>query len=139
MVFDEDEQLLLVHWRDPVTGHEFVEPPGGVREGGETFEETVRREIAEETGLEDVEVGDLVAEIDHRFTFGGKDYDNHERYFVCRLTGDARKPPSLDPVEDRGIVGIRWIDVDDLAERAPDQVEPPQLLEILRGLGRTLG
>ncbi len=139
MLFDRDGRLLMVHWRDPVTGHEFLEPPGGLREGNETFEDAVRREIAEETGLQDIEVGDFVAEIDHRFTFGGADYDCRERYFACRLTGDGRAPTSLDPVEEASIVGIEWVRVDELAERREDQVEPPQLLEMLRAVGRIGG
>jgi 8-oxo-dGTP pyrophosphatase MutT (NUDIX family) len=125
-----------MHWRDPVTGHEFLEPPGGLREGSETFEGALRREIAEETGLEEVEVGALVSEIDHHFTFGGQDYDCRERYFVCRLTGDGARPTSLDLVEDAGILGAEWISVDELAERPPDEIEPPQLLEILRRIDR---
>lgn len=136
LLFDDDGRLLMLRWRDPMTGHEFVEPPGGEREAGETFEETVRREIAEETGLREVEVGDLLTEIDHRFTFGGEDYDCHERYFACRLTGRGRAPTSLEPVEDVGIVGVEWVDLRDLAARRPDQVEPPQLLSLLRRLGR---
>ncbi len=136
LLFDRAGRLLMVHWRDPLTGKEFLEPPGGRREGNESFEDALCREIAEETGLEEVEVGDPIAEIDHRFTFGGEDYDCREHYFACRLTGDARGPTSLDPVEDAGIVGIEWVDVDDVAERRADQFEPPELLDMLRGLGR---
>ena len=139
LLFDASGRLLMVHWRDPLTGHEFLEPPGGLREAGETFEETVRREIAEEAGLEDLDVGELVAEIEHRFTFGGKDYDCRERYFACRLTGDGTRPTSPDPVEDAGIIGIHWVGVDELAERPADQIEPPQLLAMLRRLGRPNG
>jgi 8-oxo-dGTP pyrophosphatase MutT (NUDIX family) len=136
LLFDGQGQLLMVHWRNPVTGHEFLEPPGGLREGSETFESAVRREIAEETGLEEVEVGELVTEIDHHFTFGGQDYDCRERYFVCRLTGDGARPTSLDLVENAGIIGAEWVSVDELFERPSDQIEPPELLEILRQIGR---
>ena len=136
LLFDEDDRILMVHWRDPATGHEFVEPPGGLREAGESFEDALRREIAEETGLTQVDVVDLVTEIDHRFTFGGEDYDCRERYFACRLSGPRMAPPSRDAVEQAGMIGVAWLDVADLAARPPDQVEPPELLEMLRRLGR---
>jgi 8-oxo-dGTP pyrophosphatase MutT (NUDIX family) len=136
LLFDQEGRLLMVHWRDPVTGHEFLEPPGGQREAGETFKEAVRREIREETGLKEVEVGELVTEIRHRFKFGGNDYDSHERYFACCLAGDATGSTAFDPIEDAGIVGIEWVIVQELIRLPADQVEPQQLLEMLRRLGR---
>lgn len=134
LLFDDLGRVLLVHWRDPSTGHEFLEPPGGVREAGETYEDALRREIAEETGIAGVEVGAFVAEVDHEFTFAGEHYDCRERYYMCRLAGSQRAATRLDAVEQEGIVGIEWWGVDDLAERPPRSLEPPRLLEMLRGL-----
>ncbi|WP_258904772.1 NUDIX hydrolase [Actinokineospora sp. UTMC 2448] len=47
IVIDEDNRVLLIQRRD--NGH--WEPPGGVLELNETFEQGVRREIEEETGI----------------------------------------------------------------------------------------
>ena len=47
LVFDESGKLLLQRRRD--TGDWAI--PGGMMEPGETFEDTVRREVEEETGL----------------------------------------------------------------------------------------
>ncbi|MEU4373118.1 NUDIX hydrolase [Pseudonocardia alni] len=47
IVVDDHDRILVVQRRD--NGH--WEPPGGVLELGETFEEGVRREVAEETGI----------------------------------------------------------------------------------------
>jgi 8-oxo-dGTP pyrophosphatase MutT (NUDIX family) len=135
LLFD-DERVLLIHWRDPVTGHEFLEPPGGLVEAGESLEDAVRREIAEETGLAGVEVDRFLTEVHHVFTFAGELYDCRERYYLCRLTGDGRAARVLDPVEASGIVGVEWVGVEDLAGRPADSLEPPQLLEMLRDLGR---
>ena len=135
LLFD-DERILIIRWRDPVTGHEFLEPPGGLRETGESFEDAVRREIGEEAGIVGVEVDRFVTEIDHVFTFAGEVYDCRERYFLCRLTDKPRAAPVLDPVEEAGIVGVEWVDLEDLVDRPTDSLEPPQLLEILRNLGR---
>lgn len=47
VIIDESDRVLLIHRRD--NGH--WEPPGGVLELGETFEQGVIREVQEETGL----------------------------------------------------------------------------------------
>lgn len=47
VVVREDGRVLVVQRRDNARW----EPPGGVLELGETFEEGVRREVAEETGV----------------------------------------------------------------------------------------
>jgi len=134
LLFDDEGRIVMVHWRDPVTGHEFLEPPGGVREPGESFEETVRREIAEETGIVEVDVGDLLMEIDHAFTFAGEHYNCRERYFVCRMVGIDLRPTLLDPVEESGIVGVEWWTLEDLATQPPERLEPPQVLDMIRSL-----
>jgi 8-oxo-dGTP diphosphatase len=54
IVVRDDGRILAIQRRD--NGH--WEPPGGVLELSETFEEGVRREVAEETGVH-VEVGQL--------------------------------------------------------------------------------
>lgn len=54
IVVRDDGRVLVIQRRD--NGH--WEPPGGVLELAETFDEGVRREVAEETGL-DVEVEQL--------------------------------------------------------------------------------
>src|SRR3954463_15953024 len=47
VVVREDGRILVVQRRDNARW----EPPGGVLELGETFEDGVRREVAEETGI----------------------------------------------------------------------------------------
>ena len=57
----------------------FWEFPGGKREGGEEFEDCLRRELMEELGIE-VEVLELLESIDHDYP--GKAI--HLRFFRCR-------------------------------------------------------
>jgi 8-oxo-dGTP pyrophosphatase MutT (NUDIX family) len=136
LVFDENGRILLVHWRDPVGGREFLEPPGGRHEPGESLEEAVRREVAEETGVVGVEVHGSVAELHKVFTFAGADYHSHEHYFVCTASGTEARIPARDPLEQAGIVGVEWVPLDDLAGYPDGYLEPPELLEMLRRLGR---
>ncbi len=48
LVFDRDDRILAIRRRD----NDQWQPPGGVLEVDETFEEGVRREVLEETGVE---------------------------------------------------------------------------------------
>ena len=128
--------MLMIHWRDPVTNHEFLEPPGGLREPGESFEEAVRREIAEEAGILGVEVIDFVAELRHVFTFADELYDCRERYYLCRLVDPARTSVVVDLIEEKGIIGVEWVRVHDLVDYPAGYLEPPELLGMLRDLGR---
>lgn len=57
IVFHSDRVLLVQRGREPAKGKWSL--PGGLVEVGESLERAVRREVAEETGL-DVRVGNLV-------------------------------------------------------------------------------
>jgi ADP-ribose pyrophosphatase YjhB (NUDIX family) len=61
IVFHGDRVLLVQRGREPAKGQWSL--PGGLVEVGETLERAVRREVAEETGL-DVRVGNLVTVLD---------------------------------------------------------------------------
>lgn len=134
LLFDDRHRILLIHWRDPDTGREFFEPPGGHREPGESHEGALRREIAEETGILDIEIGDLLTELDQSFVFAGVQYDCSERYFLCRLTGTRKTRPTLDAVEDQGIVGTQWFSRAELAVRPTEDFELPGLLRMIDGV-----
>jgi 8-oxo-dGTP pyrophosphatase MutT (NUDIX family) len=130
LLFDDRDRLLLIKWREPVTGTEFWEPPGGATLEGESFEAAVRREVAEETGIADIDVGECVMEFDRRFVWAGREYEGVERYFLCRLVTDARVTPQRDEVEEPGFVEAKWWPRERL-ESIEDQVEPPEVLAML--------
>lgn len=84
-----DRRILLSQRCEPENpkAHLKWELPGGKNEFGEALEETVKREILEETGLE-VEVVRLLPKCIHQMW----DYPNHVQHtlvfcFVCKVTG----------------------------------------------------
>ena len=134
LLFDDDRRILMIHWRDPVTGKEFFEPPGGQREPHESLVEALRREVAEETGIVDVVVGDFLTELEHSFTFAGEYFDCVEHYFACSVSGRTRTAPRLDEIEESGVLGTRWMTIEELRGLPANEVEPPGLLTILDAL-----
>jgi 8-oxo-dGTP pyrophosphatase MutT (NUDIX family) len=64
-----DGRILLIHQRDD---DRWCLPKGHV-EPGENLAETARREIAEETGLIDLVIGEEIAEVHYRIYQPGKD------------------------------------------------------------------
>jgi mutator protein MutT len=74
-----DAKLLIA--RRPLTAHlgGLWEFPGGKREAGETYQECLRRELAEELGIE-VQVLELVEALTHNYP----DRSVHLQFFRCR-------------------------------------------------------
>jgi 8-oxo-dGTP diphosphatase len=61
--------------------------PGGKREPGETFEQCLHRELAEELGIE-AQVGKLVESLTHDYP----DRSVHLKFFLCRWTRHEARP-----------------------------------------------
>ena len=96
--------------------------PGGRVEPGETEADAVRREVAEETGL-DVEVGPLAGEV-VRPGAGDVVYRIRD-YLVTVVSGaDSAEPVAGDDADD-----VAWVPLDRLGER--DLTDG--LLQALRG------
>jgi ADP-ribose pyrophosphatase YjhB (NUDIX family) len=89
--------LLVLRARAPAAGTWSL--PGGRVEPGETDAEAVRREVAEETGL-DVEPGPLVGSVD-RDGPGGVVYEIHD--YDCTVTGGTL-------VAGDDAAEVRWVD-----------------------------
>jgi mutator protein MutT len=82
--------------------------PGGKREGNETFEQCLARELREELGIE-VAVGELVESLTHKYPRRTV----HLRFFRCAWL--RHEPQRL------GCVDLAWIGVEQLGQYAfPD-------------------
>jgi 8-oxo-dGTP diphosphatase len=114
IVIDEQQRVLVIRRRD--NGH--WEPPGGVLELDETFEEGVRREVFEETGVT-VQVGPLTGVY--------KNLTRRTVALVFRCTTNDTPAAETDEARE-----IRWMTRDELsaamdpayAVRALDAFEP---------------
>ncbi len=131
-----DDHLLLLKVNDLGSGRTFWVIPGGGREGGESEEECVRREVREETHLE-VDVRRLLMEEgDPAAPYHGA------RTYLCHVTAGEAAPgvePEVDSAEHATIREVRWFDL-----RAPDTwdglaINDPITYPLLQRLRGALG
>lgn len=120
IAIDAGRILLIRRGRPPSAG--LWSLPGGRVEPGETDAEAVRREVAEETGL-DVEVGPLAGEVVRP---GVGDVVYLIRDYVVTVVGGAT---SAEPVAGDDADDVAWVPIERLGER--DLTEG--LLQALRG------
>lgn len=80
------EDLVLLH---QVEGDGFWAFPGGRAEFGETAEQTLKREMREEIGVE-IEVVRLLWVVENFFTLAGKQYHEIALYFLMRLPSGCK-------------------------------------------------
>ncbi|MFI1659552.1 NUDIX hydrolase [Streptomyces sp. NPDC020472] len=136
VLLDPDDRILLLH------GHEPDDPddawwftPGGGVEGDETREEAALRELAEETGITEVDLGPVLWKRYCSFPFDGRRWDQDEWYYLARVRGTeaALRPQALTELETRSLAGLRWWTSAELSA-ARETVYPTRLAELLRTL-----
>ncbi|WP_449060302.1 NUDIX hydrolase [Planomonospora algeriensis] len=131
---DGSGRVLLMHWRDAVSGQTVWEPPGGGIDPGETPLEAARRELAEETGLPGEAVLDRWLPVRREFTWLGVRYVKTERFYLARFDRVPEvRPDRLTAEEDGAYLGVAWLLPEEMPE-LPDALEPPGLPEIVSRL-----
>jgi 8-oxo-dGTP pyrophosphatase MutT (NUDIX family) len=138
LVLDEADRILLFRTEGSFLAEGFSAnslwfPPGGGVEGSETPEETARRELWEETGLQDVELGPCVWLRSLVLGWSGKLWDVRERYFICRVPSFELDFTNLTDVERIELAEHRWWSVDEI-EASPELFVPSRLAALLRPL-----
>jgi G:T/U-mismatch repair DNA glycosylase/8-oxo-dGTP pyrophosphatase MutT (NUDIX family) len=129
VVVDREGRVLLLRWENGgVTW--WITPGGGCLEG-EAEADCLRRELVEEIGLRDPEVGPLVLERTHVLPWDGRLYRQHERFFAVRAEAHE-VVPAID-LEPEHLYGHRWWTRAEL-ERTEERISPPRLTELLHAL-----
>jgi 8-oxo-dGTP pyrophosphatase MutT (NUDIX family) len=129
LILTPDHQVLLCRIHTPGGGHSFWIAPGGGLEPGETQDEGLRRELAEELGLTAFEAGPVVWRRHHTFDWGERRISQREEYRVVHT--ERFVPVMTDPVEAEVLECFRWWPIDDL-DTAAERFTPLSLADILR-------
>ena len=133
-MIDPDDRILLVRFVFP-GGRTLWATPGGGIEVGESTEDAVRRELAEETGLADVDVGPVVWLRLHIVPFIGGRWDGqHEHYHLVRAPAFTPQPRhSWEQLNAEYVFELRWWALAEL-EEADETFAPGRLPRLVRDL-----
>lgn len=135
LLVDEQERLLLFRSAHELTGDAFWFPAGGGLEDGEDVRAAAVREVAEETGLADLELGPEVWHRRHVFSWRGERLDQRERWFLARVDHFDPEVHGWTEDEKEDLTAFRWWSLDEL-EAAEDTLVPRNLPLLLSDLLR---
>lgn len=133
IVLDPDDRILLVRFEFPTKS--LWAPPGGGLEPGETHEEALRRELAEEAGLLDPAIEHCIWERLHIVPFIGGRWDGQrERHFLVRAPAFEPAPQlTWEHLNGEYMFAIRWWTLEELGQTT-EAFAPGRLPDLVHDL-----
>ena len=131
---DGDDRILLFLTRDSLgKWPSFWMTPGGGLEQSESFAEAARRELLEETGISEVELGPCVWQRDCVSWYSGTPVHVVEEYFVGRTATTVIDTTGQLEYELRDLTEARWWAIEEILASA-DDFQPAELGRLVREL-----
>lgn len=126
LILDPEERVLLVRFDLPWISL-WATPGGGVKEGEDPID-ALRRELLEETGLADFEVGPIIWTRHHRMRL--RPVNQKETFYLVRCERFEPRPHlSWEELNREGMTGVRWWTLQEL--EAHSEVFAPARLPAL--------
>ena len=123
--------MLLVRFEHPVSGDSWWATPGGGVEPGESDEEALRRELLEESGLDEFDLGPVVHVREHTFPWDARILHQSERFYLVRVDRHEAVP-TIDLAAE-GVTEVRWWTLDELDD-TDERIVPSELAQLVRSL-----
>ncbi len=133
VVLDSSSRIFLMKGSDPMRPENgtWWEIPGGGMEPGEQSEDAARRELYEECGFSDVEVGPCIWTQYVEFDFAMYHFKSDERIHIAySSTSSEWDPKGLEALEAAAFEDGRWWSIDELLD-SEEATLPQRLREFL--------
>jgi 8-oxo-dGTP pyrophosphatase MutT (NUDIX family) len=134
ILLDPHDRILLINGfepADPTVTWWFT--PGGGAEEGESLADAARREVAEETGITEFELGPVIWRRRSSFMFAGQWWDNDEWYHLGRTSSTHLDVSGQTDLERSSVSGLRWWTAKELLETS-ERLYPFELATLFAGL-----
>jgi ADP-ribose pyrophosphatase YjhB (NUDIX family) len=129
VVLDDESRVLLVRFDFPNERTLWATVGGGL-EPDETHEDAIRRELAEEAGLDGGELGPEIWTRTHVWDDGIHWDGQTERYFLVRTPAFEPMPRhTWEQLNAEWVTDVRWWTIDEIA--ASDEAFAPTCLALL--------
>ena len=135
VIMTPDHRVLMMKV-ETVTGiHVWIAPGGGL-EPGESEEEGLRREVAEETGARNFCLGPPLWNRNHEFSWDGRTYSQNEVYYLVQAEHfDPVIDVEASPDEASAFRGFHWWSIDSIA-RSAEKFAPRNLHCLLKSISK---
>ena len=130
LVIDEEGRTLLVQFRD-AEGQVWWATPGGGIDEGEGPEAALRRELAEELGLDEFDLGPEIWAREHTFAWRGAILRQRERIWLVEVPGHDPMP-RIDLAAEL-VADVRWWTQEEL-DTTTETIVPARMPRLLRDL-----
>lgn len=131
LVIDDAGRTLLVRYRRPVGDESWWGTPGGGVDPGESDQQALARELREEIGLHEFELGPVLFEHVGVFPWARELFRQENRTYLVRVR--EHEPQATIDLAAEGVVEVRWWSRGEL-EASDAQFAPPDLVERVRNL-----